>query len=134
MPSPTLPSPTLPSPTLPKSTLSDASVTVVDKPWSGDTSDITKTCDRLSDSPPQLNCVSDDIDDTVMKTAEVNATSDLSKSVSASSSAPELTGAPKDKTSRESEYSVYFSSLSYLLCYVCGSKICILALKFRINP
>jgi len=124
----------VPSPTLPKQSLTDASVTVVDKPWSGDTPDITKTCDRLSDSPPQFNCISDDVEDTVMKTAEANATSDLSKSVSASSSAPELTIAPKDKTSRESEYTIYLSSILCLLCYICESKICILALKFKINP
>ena len=114
--------PNVPSPTLPKPSLNDVSVTVVDKLWSGDTSDITKTCDRLSDSPPEFTCVSDDVDDTDMKTPEVNTTSDLSKSVSASSSAPELTGAPKDKTPRESEYTVYFTSLSCLLCYVCESK------------
>ncbi|KAI0213698.1 hypothetical protein LSAT2_001241, partial [Lamellibrachia satsuma] len=90
-----------PSPSLPKKSLSDVSVSIVDKAWNVDTNDVTKTCDRLSDRSSQLNCSGDNVDDTTMKTNAGSDTPEAGKSVSASSSAPELTVNPKGKTSRE---------------------------------
>ena len=104
-----------PSPSLPKKSLSDVSVSIVDKAWNVDTNDVTKTCDRLSDSSSQLNCSGDNVDDTTMKTNAGSDTPEAGKSVSASSSAPELTVNPKGKTSRESEYLVLCSCLVQLL-------------------